>query len=129
MKVWGNVPEFYFYFTSEEYQYGMGFYSATSRNMEKIRDYIVLFPDRFKKIIDYYSSQDTFVLVGDEYKKYIPNPLPSEYQKWFQKKKMCMSCIKKVDKRFFSVHLKEELEKAFTVNTELYHFLTESINQ
>jgi len=128
-KVWGNVPEFYFYFTPEEYQYGMGFYSATPSNMEKFRHYITLFPDRFKKIIDYYSSQDTFVLVGDEYKKHIPNQHPAEYQKWFQKKNLCMSCIKKVDKTFFTSYLEKEIEDAFKFNADFYHFLIESIAQ
>ncbi len=128
LKVWGNVPEFYFYFTPEEYQYGMGFYSATPNNMEKLRHYITLFPDRFKKIIDYYNSQDTFVLVGDDYKKHILNPHPAEYQKWFQKRNLCMSCIKKIDKTFFSSHLEEDVENSFTFNAEFYHFLIESIN-
>ena len=39
-KQWGNVPEFYFYFTPEEYQYGMGFYAATSQNMKLIRSHL-----------------------------------------------------------------------------------------
>lgn len=128
-KVWGNVPEFYFYFTPEEYQYGMGFYSATPTNMVKFRHCITLYPDRFKKIIDYYNSQDTFVLVGDEYKKHIPNQHPEEYQKWLQKKNLCMSCIKKIDKTFFSSYLKEDIENAFAFNADFYHFLIESITQ
>ena len=128
-KIWGNVPEFYFYFTPEEYQYGMGFYSATPSNMGKYRHYITLYPNRFKKIIDYYNSQDTFVLVGEEYKKHIPNPHPSEYQKWFQRKNLCISCIKKMGGKFFSDYLKEEIEDAFKFNADFYYFLIESIIQ
>jgi uncharacterized protein (TIGR02453 family) len=128
VKVWGNVPEFYFYFTPKEYQYGMGFYSATPSNMEKIRDSIMTDTDRFAKIISHYNSRKDFVLVGEEYKKNIPNALPKEFQKWFQKKNLCMSCIRKMDDRFFSIQLKEDLEKAFDFNAELYHFLMESIN-
>lgn len=127
-KIWGNSPEFYFYFTPEEYQYGMGFYSAAAVNMEKFRHYITLYPDRFKKIIDYYNSQNNFVLVGQEYKKQIPNPHPEKYQKWFHKKNLCISCIRKIDKAFFSPSLKENIENAFAFNTDFYHFLIECIN-
>lgn len=127
-KIWGNVPEFYFYFTPEEYQYGMGFYSASPKNMEKFRYYITLHPDRFKKIVDYYNLQDTFVLVGEKYKRHIPNKHPEEYQEWFQKKNLCMSCIKKIDKTFFLSYLKKEIENAFEFNADFYHFLIQSIN-
>lgn len=128
VKLWGNVPEFYFYFSPEEYQYGMGFYSATPASMQKIRSYTVSFPERFMKIMDYYNSQKVFVLAGDEYKKHIVNPLPPVYQSWFRKKNLYTNCTKKIDRSFFSVSLKEELEEAVKVNTELYNFLTDSIN-
>ena len=127
-KVWGNVPEFYLYFTPEEYQYGMGYYDASPANMKKFRHYITMYPNRFKKIINHYNPQNTFALMGDEYKRHLPNQFPKEYQPWFQKKSLHVSCIKKIDETFFSNHLKEELENAFVFNAELYHFLTESIN-
>lgn len=40
-----------------------------------------------------------------------------------------MSCIKKIDKTFFSSYLKEEIENAFAFNANFYHFLIESITQ
>jgi uncharacterized protein (TIGR02453 family) len=128
-KVWGNVPEFYFYFTPEEYQYGMGFYSATPENMEKYRYYISLHPDRFREIIDHYNSQTTFILVGDDYKKHIANPYPAEYQRWFQKRNLCMSCIRKPDDTFFSSGLGKDIEDAFRFNAVFYSFLMDCINQ
>ena len=128
-KTWGNVPEFYFYFTPEEYQYGMGFYSATPHNMEKYRYYITLHTERFGKIIDHYNSRHSFVLVGEQYKRHIPNQLPSEYQRWFRKKNLCVSCIKKMGKPFLSANLKDDIEDAFKYNKDLYLFLIESITQ
>jgi uncharacterized protein (TIGR02453 family) len=125
--IWGNVPEFYFYFTPEEYQYGMGFYAATPANMEKFRDAIISFPDRFKKIVDFYQSQNIFTLDGVSYKKHIRNSLPENYQEWFQKKSLYVSRIKKIDNTFFSAGLKNEIENAFKTNAALYHFLMESI--
>ena len=127
-KIWGNVPEFYFYFTTEEYQYGMGYYSASPENMEKLRQFISMDPDKFKEIVDYYNSQDTFTLIGEQYKRYIPNPHPEEFQKWFQKRNLCLSCLKKIDNIFFSKSLKEKIEQGFLFNANFYYFLLQSIN-
>lgn len=128
-KIWGNSPEFYFYFTPIEYQYGMGFYSASPENMKNFRHYIVAYPDKFKKAIAFYNPQNAFVLVGEQYRKNIPNQLPSEYQEWFQKKNLCISRIKAIDKTFFSSRLKNKIEDAFKVNAELYHLLIDSAVQ
>jgi uncharacterized protein (TIGR02453 family) len=127
VKVWGNVPEFYFYFTTKEYQYGMGYYAASSENMEKFRDYMTSYPDRFKGIIDRYNSHRGFELIGEEYKKHIPNQHPEEFQEWFQKKNLCVRCIKKIDETFFSVRLEKEIESAFSFHADFYRFLIESI--
>ena len=126
-KIWGNVPEFYFYFTPEKYEYGMGFYSATPKNMGKIRESITAFPNRFKKLIDDYHSQNSFILEGENYKKPVPNSLPHEFQEWVQKKSLCMSCKKEIDESFFSTQLKNILGKGFADNSNLYKSLIESI--
>ncbi|HPF50675.1 MAG TPA: DUF2461 domain-containing protein [Draconibacterium sp.] len=127
-KTWGNVPEFYFYFTPEKYEYGMGFYSATPQNMERIRSTILYYPEKFEQIIDAYRAQDVFVLEGESYKKAVPNSLPEKFQEWIQKKNLYLKCEKEMDENFFSVGLKEVLEKAITTNVELYQFLIESIS-
>ena len=127
MKIWGNVPEFYFYFTPEKYGYGMGFYSATPQNMEKIRESITSYPDRFKRIIDAYNTQNVFILGGENYKRPFPNSLPEEFQEWFRKKSLYLGCEKEIDKAFYSIQLKDILEKAFADNSTLYRFLIESI--
>jgi uncharacterized protein (DUF2461 family) len=128
-KIWGNVPEFYFYFTPEVYQYGMGFYAATPVNMQNYRQYITDHPSRFKSIADSYHSQHNFSLMGDDYKKHIENPLPDKYQEWLQKRNLHLSCKKGLDSTFFSGSLKDELKTGFLFNARLYHFLTDSINQ
>ena len=127
-KLWGNVPEFYFYFTPEEYQYGMGYYSASPENMKCLREHINHYPDRFKKILETYENHDCFKLVGENYKKAIPNGLPEEFQPWYQKKNIAVSCIRKIDRGFYSENLGQVLEDACKFNAELYLFITESIN-
>jgi len=128
-KLWGNVPEFYFYFTPEEYQYGMGYYAATSDNMRCLREYISRYPQRFGKIIEAYKDSDCFELVGENYKKAIPNELPEEFQPWFQKKNIAVSCIKKIDRNFYDKDLEQILADAYQFNAELYLFIIDSINR
>lgn len=127
-KLWGNVPEFYFYFTPEEYQYGMGYYAATPENMRCLREHINRHPQRFKKIIEAYENQDWFKLVGEDYKRIIPNELPKGFQPWYQKRNIGVSCIRKIDHDFYSEKLGQILEDAYKFNADFYHFITESIN-
>jgi uncharacterized protein (TIGR02453 family) len=127
-KLWGNVPEFYFYFTPEEYQYGMGYYQATPERMNRLREHIVRHPDRFAKIIQAYENQDEFKLVGEAYKRTIVNEMPEAFQPWFQKKTIALSCTRKLDQGFYGQNLLQTLSDAFTLNAELYLFITESIN-
>lgn len=127
-KLWGNVPEFYFYFTPEEYQYGMGYYQATPERMNRLREHIVRHPDRFAKIIQTFKNQEAFKLVGEEYKRTIPNEMPEAFQPWFQKKSIALSCTRKLDQAFYDPNLLQILSDAFVLNAELYLFITESIN-
>ena len=128
-KIWGNVPEFYFYFTPEEYQYGMGYYAASPANMRRLREHISRFPGRFKKIIDAYKDHDQFKLVGESYKKAIPNELTAEFQPWYQKRNIAVSCTRKIEQGFYDKNLGHVLADAFKLNAALYLFITESINQ
>ncbi len=127
-KQWGNMPEFYFYFTPEEYQYGMGFYAATSQNMRGIREHITRYPQRFGKIIEAYEEQDCLKLVGDDYKKIIPNELPEKFQPWYQKKNIAVSSTKRIDHGFYDKNLGRVLADAYIFNSEFYQFIIESIS-
>lgn len=128
-KIWGNVPEFYFYFTPEEYQYGMGYYAATAQNMRYLREHINLNQQEFENIIGKYQNQSQFKLFGDNYKRAVPNSLPEKFQEWYQKKNIGMDCKKAIEDGFYSKNLGLILEEAYEFNTEFYHFITESINK
>jgi uncharacterized protein (TIGR02453 family) len=127
-KVWGNVPEFFMFFTTEEYQIGVGFYAATPANMEKFRQHIFLYPERFQEIVDHYNSQDTYILQGEDYKKSFPNQLPASFQPWIQKKNLYISRAKKINDLFVSEQLEAEMEKAFVFNADFYHFFIEALD-
>lgn len=125
-KIWGNVPEFYFYFTTDDYQYGMGYYAASAENMERFRDYMAAFSEKFRAICDRYMEQSLFELVGEDYKRPLPNALPDDFQRWFQKRTFCVRYLGKIDDTFFSAQLQNDIEKAFAFHADLYRFLNES---
>lgn len=127
VRIWGNVPEFYFYFTPEEYQFGMGYYAAAPATMDAIRRNIDRDPVRFSTILKQFNQHNICALYGEEYKKKISNPHPEIFQKWYQKKNFYVSCMRKIDESFFSPHLKDEIESAYLSNTELYRFIVDSV--
>ncbi len=126
-KVWGNVPEFYFYFTPTEYQYGMGFYAALPKNMQQIRDHIALHSGEFGRIINEYTSVKNLALKGEEYKKPIKNVLPAEFRSWYIKKSFYLSREKKIDALFYSENLQEEIKEVFRSCANLYRFIVEAL--
>jgi uncharacterized protein (TIGR02453 family) len=126
-KIFGNVPEFFLYFTTEEYHIGMGFYSATPAFMTRLRGHISLEPEEFGAFLDKYEAQDRCALYGEEYKKKIPNELPERFQPWIQKRNFYVSRSGKIDELFFSKDLKKEMADIFVFNAELYGFLMECI--
>jgi uncharacterized protein (TIGR02453 family) len=125
-KIWGNVPEFYFYFTPEEYHYGMGFYSATPATMERFRHNMNIHRDRFSQIAGFFESRKDIEVGGEDYKKQIPNDLPEEFQKWYRKRNLYTSIVRKMDRSFFSPGLKDDIENFFRDTSGLYLFLIES---
>ena len=128
-KEWGNVPEFYFYFTPERYEFGMGFYCATPANMSKIREHIDHRPELFQPIVDFYDSHRVYRLGGEEYKKTMENNHSGSFQKWLQKKSFYVSSGYELDESFFSPHLALRLERAFWEHADLYRFISEGIYQ
>jgi len=128
-KDWGNTPEFYFYFTPEKYEFGMGFYCATPANMSGIRNHINARPEIFRPIVDFYESQKESRLGGEDYKKPVANPHSPSFQRWLQKKNLHVNTARDMDELFFSPQLKEMLEKAWWQHADLYRFISEGIYQ
>lgn len=128
VKIFGNVPEFFFYITPEEYHTGMGYYAATPLNMEKFRSFVDNHPDHFDLIIKNFESDKKYQLLGDEYKKRIPNPHPEKFQDWYNKKSFYVACSTMIDRKFFSPELGREIADRFRFEAELYSFIIEAIS-
>ena len=122
-KQWAVVPEFYFYFTPEEYQFGMGFYAATPDFMERYRYSIDTRHEEFAQIVATYENHNEYKVHGEEYKKRMPNRHGEEFTPWLQKKNIYTATAGKIDSSFFSPDLAERIAVSMEFNAPLYHFL------
>lgn len=122
-KQWAVVPEFYFYFTPEEYQFGMGFYAATPDFMERYRYSIDTRPDEFASIIAAYDNHSIYKVNGEEYKKKMPNRHGEKFAAWVQKKNLYIGTMGRIDSSFYSPELANRIANSMQFNANLYRFL------
>ncbi len=118
-----TAPEFFLYFTTEEYQIGMGYYAPTPSDMARFRENILLDPERFGDFIEKFANRADLQLFGENYKKRIPNDLPAGIQDWFQKKNFYISRTKPIDDEFLSEDLYLKMTDIFDFASEAYSFL------
>jgi len=121
-----NAPEFFLYFTTEEYQIGMGYYAPTPASMVRYRKNILLDPEGFGDFLDRFEARSDMAIFGEDYKKKIPNELPERFQPWFQKRNIYVSRSRPTDDVFFSDRIKSIMVDVFTLTADIYNFMMES---
>lgn len=92
-KEWTDTPVFYFEIGPENYDWGMGFYSAKARTMEVYRKSVDDNPARLTKLVEDFNTQGRFSLAGPDYarKKGDPGAL---LEPWYNKKSISLSCLR-----------------------------------
>lgn len=125
-KICGNSPEFYLYFNAEEYEIGMGYYTATPASMARFRKNILSNPFCFGNFLDLYEYRSDLELFGKDYKREIPNDLPERFQPWFQKRNIYLGHKQPIDENFFSDKLPAIMFDTFSFTSKLYKFMVES---
>ncbi len=122
-KEWKDAPAFFFEISANFYRYGMGFYSATPKTMEKFRKKIDENVKEFRDVISFYTGQDKFVLEGEKYKRNFSKDNSGELQNWYQRKNFYLVCNREIDNAFFSKKIANDLISDFRLLANLYHFL------
>lgn len=120
---WKDAPAYFFELSPDSYRFGMGFYSATPKTMEKFREFIDNNPKEFQKAISFYSKQKMFILEGNKYKKIIDPQKPDDIQEWYQFKNFYLVCNRKIDNDLFSKQLTDELTSGFGSLAKFYEYL------
>jgi len=119
-----SYPEFYFYFTAVHYEYGMGYYSASKKTMDRFREAIEHDTKEFEQSISFLGDSDNeFEIFGEQYKKMIKNNVIEELQNWFKFKTFAISRKSEIDDVFLSQEIEKKLATAFQKLKPLYCFL------
>lgn len=82
-KDWIDAPAYFFEISPESYRYGMGFYSAGKKTMDRVRQRISDDPAGFSKVISFYSRQHIFAIEGEKYKRVLNRNIPQELIDWY----------------------------------------------
>ena len=113
-----TLPEFYFSISPRGFDYGCGYYAASSDTMDSIRNLIISDDKSFKAAKD----QDVFELYGELYKRNHYPDESEEKQNWLNRRSMGISCESKDFDLLFSDRLAEKIAEDFTAIAPIYKF-------
>lgn len=116
-------PMFWFEVGAADYSYGMGFYSATSAQMELFRRSIDANPVRFERIAQIVERLDGFTVSGEEYKK-PKGSYEGVIGKWYNRKRPGCDCTRDFGGTLLTAELPALLADTFCELMPLYDYLT-----
>ena len=119
---WTSTPAFYFEVMPTGYEYGMGFYASRPIQMEVYRRRILRDPGELEALARRLNGQETFVLVGDEYKR-SKGEVSELLKPWFNRKSLALIATRKPDGLLLSPELKDTLVEAFRWLLPYYGYL------
>ena len=117
-----TLPEFYFSISPRGFDYGCGYYAASSDTMDSIRNLIISDDKSFKAALKAYKDQDVFELYGELYKRNHYPDESEEKQNWLNRRSMGISCESKDFDLLFSDRLAEIIAEDFTAIAPIYKF-------
>ena len=117
-----SVPSFYFDISPNGFEYGCGYYMASTATMNILRELILKNDKAFQAAINAYESQDTFQLAGDLYKK---NRYPEQSERlcnWLNRKSIYLFCKSADMDVFCSNKLSDMIAEDYKKIAPIYHF-------
>lgn len=124
-KEWQHHPAYFFELAATGYRYGMGFYCADRRVMERFRAALDADPCAFLAAIDAY-RRGRFTLEGECYKRPRISADPELrplLDEWYKRKSFYLVSAHSVGSGGIPVALATELAAAFTMLAPLYRYL------
>lgn len=119
---WTDKPVFWFELSPDNWSYGLGYYMAKPLTMAKLRKRIDTSPKPLEKLDRRLSSQDEFILEGEEYAK----PKRGEGEPlahWYNKKNFSLIHEEGLSEELFSPELAERLARGFEYLESFYRYL------
>lgn len=122
-KDWKDAPAYFLEISPCSYRYGMGFYSARIKTMDRLRNMIDKRPEEFLEATSFYLGQKTFTVEGEKYKRILNNRIPEEVQDWYQRKNLYLVCNRNIDDHLFNRTLINDMIFGFGLLAPFYHYL------
>lgn len=119
-------PVFFFEFGKGEYGYGMGFYDATSAQMEAFRKMVDANPARFERLAESIEGSE-FTVHGEEYKRKKAER-GGVIGKWYNRKRIYVSFYRDLDGTGLEADFPQRLCDAFMRLMPMYDYFTEFYN-
>lgn len=117
-------PMFWFEVGAKDYAYGMGFYSATARQMAAFRQSIDANPARFARIAEAVEAQPDFTVTGEEYSR-SKGSYDGVIARWYNRKRVGVEVDRDFGGDALSEKLPELLCDAYDKLMPLYDFFVE----
>lgn len=122
-KVWTDSPVFFFEFASDNWRFGMGYYSASRETMNRLREHIADNPRSFLQMAG--KIRKYFDLEGESYKRPLVKNQAPELAEWANRKTFAL-----IDQRYdmaplFSDQLPGLLRDGFQRLEPLYQLLVQ----
>ena len=117
-----SLPAFYFDISGQGFEYGCGYYTASTETMEAVRQLILSDSPYFTAALEAYKNQKVFSLYGDMYKR---NRYPSESEEkceWLNRKTIGLTALSKEWDILFSDKLAEKISVDFQMIAPIYDF-------
>lgn len=121
---WTSTPVFWFELSPDDYSYGVGYYAAKAQTMNNFRDGINANPQKFEQLIKPLSSQNEFVLEGNEYaRRKVPTAnISNEAALWYNKKGFSLTHRAKHGDELFSASLADKLVGGYEFLMPFYDY-------
>ena len=83
-------PGFFFEISPRGYRFGCGYYDASTKIMESLRQTILANGKAFQDVAAWYGKQTTFTLEGGLYKRPRYSTAPPEMQTWLERRSLSL---------------------------------------
>ena len=124
-----DYPVFFFEVSPSGFFYGMGFYGASLKSMNAIREKIDADEKKFIQIIDEINNENIFSLEGDLYKRNRYQGAEEKVANWYNRKNVYLICHSENINEIFSDQFVCRLKEGYETLAPIYHFFTEALNE
>lgn len=118
-----EVPGIYFEITCDGFNYGCGFYRASTAYMNTMRKLILQGDPMFEKAKKAYLSQKLFQMEGELYKRPHYPQQSEEDRQWLERRGISFVAESNNFNLLFSDRLSQKLAEDFRIIAPAYHFL------